>query len=120
MYFGMMVMMVLGIMGYLYYAQADFILADEPGERVLSCARRSREMMKGRRMVLMTLLLSFVLLFLLISFASAMLEGMVGTVVALVIQMLGGLFLSVYMLATQAVFYEALRLAPAQQVPEEM
>ena len=120
MYFGMMVMMVLGIMGYLYYAQADFILADEPGERVLSCARRSREMMKGRRMVLMTLLLSFVLLFLLISFASAMLEGMVGTVVALVIQMLGGLFLSVYMLATQAVFYEALQLAPAQQVPDEM
>jgi hypothetical protein len=45
---------------------------------------------------------------------------MVGTVVALVIQMLGGLFLSVYMLATQAVFYEALRLAPAQQVPDEM
>ena len=118
-YFGMMVMLVLGIMGYLYYAQADFILADEPEERVLSCARRSREMMKGRRMVLMTLLLSFALLFLLISFASAALEGMTGTVVALVIQMLGSLFLSVYMLATEAVFYETLRLAPAQQIMEE-
>ena len=119
MYFGMMVMLVLGVMGYLYYAQADFILADEPGERVLSCARRSREMMKGRRMALMTLLLSFALLFLLISFVSAALEGMTGTVVALVIQMLGSLFLSVYMLATEAVFYEALRLAPAQQMMED-
>jgi len=119
MYFGMMVMLVLGIMGYLYYAQADFILADEPEERVLSCARRSREMMKGRRLMLMTLLLSFALLFLLIAFASAAIEGMTGTVVALVIQMLGSLFLSVYMLATEAVFYEALRVVPAQQMMEE-
>jgi uncharacterized membrane protein len=100
MYFGMTVMLILGIMGYLYYAQADFILADEPEERVLACARRSREMMKGRRMVLMTLLLSFVLLFLLISFASAAFGGMAGTVIALMLQMLGTLFLSVYMLAT--------------------
>ncbi len=120
MYFGMTVMLVLGIMGYLYYAQADFILADEPEERVLACARRSREMMKGRRMVLMTLLLSFVLLFLLISFASAAFGGMAGTVIALMLQMLGTLFLSVYMLATEAVFYEALRHAPAQQVVEEV
>jgi len=112
-------MLVLGIMGYLYYAQADFILADEPEERVLSCARRSREMMKGRRLMLMTLLLSFALLFLLIAFASAAIEGMTGTVVALVIQMLGSLFLSVYMLATEAVFYEALRVVPAQQMMEE-
>ena len=120
MYFGMTVMLVLGIMGYLYYAQADFILADEPEERVLACARRSREMMKGRRMVLMTLLLSFVLLFLLISFASAAFGGMAGTVIALMLQMLGTLFLSVYMLATEAVFYESLRHAPAQQVVEEV
>ena len=58
---GMIAMVVLGVMGYLYYAMAEFILADEPEERVLSCARRSKTLMKGRRGVLMSLWLSFLL-----------------------------------------------------------
>ena len=37
-YAGTILMFVLAVMGYLYYAMADFILADEPGERILSCA----------------------------------------------------------------------------------
>ena len=115
MYGGMLVMLVLGIMGYLYYAMADFILADEPGERVLSCARRSREMMKGRRGALISLLFSFILWYLLIFFAASVVESIAGSIASLMFQMLGTLFLSVYMLVTEGVFYETLRRAPVQQ-----
>ena len=116
---GMIAMAVLGVMGYLYYAMAEFILADEPEERILSCARRSKMLMKGRRSVLMSLWLSFLLWYLLILMVSSMVAGIAGAVIALVLQMLGSLFLSVYMLASEGVFYEALRLAPAPQIPAD-
>lgn len=111
---GMIAMTVLGVMGYLYYALADLILADEPEERVLSCLRRSKTLMKGRRAVLMSLLMSFLLWYLLVILVSSFAEGLAGSVIALVIQMLGSLFISVYMLASQGVFYEALRNAPQE------
>ena len=117
---GMIAMIVLGVMGYLYYAMAEFILADEPEERVLSCARRSKMLMKGRRGVLMSLWLSFLLWYLLILMGSSMVAGIAGSVIALVLEMLGNLFLSVYMLASEGVFYEALRLAPAPEIPAEV
>ena len=116
---GMIAMAVLGVMGYLYYAMAEFILADEPEERILSCARRSKMLMKGRRSVLMSLWLSFLLWYLLILMGSSMVAGIAGSVIALVLEMLGSLFLSVYMLASEGVFYEALRLAPAPQIPAD-
>ena len=116
---GMIAMAVLGVMGYLYYAMAEFILADEPEERILSCIRRSKMLMKGRRSVLMSLWLSFLLWYLLILMVSSMVAGIAGAVIALVLQMLGSLFLSVYMLASEGVFYEALRLAPAPQIPAD-
>ena len=116
---GMIAMVVLGVMGYLYYAMAEFILADEPEERVLSCARRSKMLMKGRRGVLMSLWLSFLLWYLLILMVSSMVAGIAGSVIALVLEMLGSLFLRVYMLASEGVFYEALRLAPAPEISVE-
>ena len=117
----MIVMTVLGVMGYLFYAMADLILADEPEERVLSCLRRSKAMMKGRRSVLMSLLLSFLLWYLLVILISSFIEGIGGSVVALMVQMLGSLFISVYMLASEGAFYEALRKAPLQQeVPADV
>ena len=111
---GMIAMLVLGVMGYLYYAQADFILADEPEERVLSCTRRSKEMMTGRRSQLLGLLLSFALWYLLVIFGSSAIAVMAGDVIGIMLQMLGSLFLSVYMLASEGIFYEALRTAPVQ------
>ena len=63
---GIIAMLVLGVMGYLHYALADLILADEPDEKVISCTRRSRELMTGRRGQLLALLLSFILWYFLI------------------------------------------------------
>ena len=116
MYGGMAVMLVLGVMGYLYYAVADFILADEPEERVVTCTRRSKMLMKGRRGALLSLMLSFLLWYILVIFVTAMIETMAGTVIALMLQMLGNLFISAYMLTSEGVFYEALRKAPVPQV----
>lgn len=118
-YLGMIVMVVLGVMGYLYYALSEFILADEPGERILSCIRRSRLLMKGRRSVLMSLYMSFLLWYLLVLFVTSFVAGIAGPVIGLVVQMLGSLFLSVYMLASEGAFYEALRKAPVQEIPAE-
>ena len=115
-WFGMLLVLVLGIMGYLRYAVADFILADEPEERVFSCVRRSREMMNGHRGVFLSLMLSFLLWYLLISFVTSFAAGIAGGVIGLMLQMLGSLFVSVYMLTAEGVFYEALRTAPAPAV----
>ena len=118
-YAGTILMFVLAVMGYLYYAMADFILADEPGERILSCARRSKVMMKGFRGRLFSLVLSFILWYLVIVLAASFIAGIAGSVMALVAEMLGGLFLSVYVTASEGAFYEALRHAPAQESPAE-
>ena len=113
---GMILMFVLAVMGYLYYAMAEFILADEPEERVLSCARRSKEMMKGLRSRLLSLMLSFILWYLVIIVGSSFIGGIAGSVIALVAEMLGSLFLSVYMLTSEGAFYETLRRMPVQEV----
>ena len=120
-YLSMIAITVLGVMGYLFYAMADLILADEPEERVLSCLRRSKALMKGRRSVLMSLLLSFLLWYLLVILVSSFFEGIGGSIFALMMQMLGSLFISVYMLASEGAFYEALRKAPLpQEIPADV
>ena len=115
MYAGFGAMLVLGIMAYMKYALADFILADEPDERVVSCMHRSREMMNGRRGLLFTLILSVYLWNFLIIIVSSFVANIAGNVVGLMLQMLGGLFVSVYMLTSEGVFYEALRASLSQQ-----
>ena len=118
-YAGMAVMLVLAVMGYMYYALAEFILADEPEERVLSCARRSKGMMKGLRARLFSLILSFIFWYILVIAAASFVSGIAGPVLALVAEMLGSLFISVYMLTSEGAFFESLRKAPVQAVPAE-
>ena len=117
--FGIIAMLVLGIMGYLYCAIADLILADEPEEGALSCIRRSKTLMKGRRGKLMSLMLSFLLWYLLIIILSSVVGEISGSVVAILAEMLGSLSLSVYMLAAKGAFYEALRKMPLPDIPAD-
>lgn len=117
-YFALLAMLVLGLMGYLRYALADLILADEPQERVLSCLRRSKTLMNGRTGALLGLMVSFILWYFLVSIAATFAAEIAGDVAGLLIQMLGSLFISVYMLTSRAVFYEALRTAPLGASPE--
>ena len=122
MYAGLGVMLVLAVRAYLLYAMADFILADEPGERVVTCVRRSREMMNGRRGMLFALVLGIYLWNLVISLVSTFVADVAGNIAALMLQMFGGLVVSVYLVTSEGVFYDALRAAIGQmplQVPAE-
>ena len=106
-------------MAALRYAMAEFILAEEPGEKIRACIRRSKEMMKDQKRNLFFLLLSFLLWYLLEMMIASMLTG----VLALVFQMLAGLALSVYMAASVAAFYLFLQSGakvPTEPEPEEL
>lgn len=116
---GTFLMLGLGVFGYLHYTLADLILADEPEERILACTRRSSQMMAGRKGALLSLLLSFILWYFLLLLVTSFLEDIVGPVFGLMLQMLGSLTLSVYVLLSEGAFYESLRLQPVQ-VPSEV
>jgi uncharacterized membrane protein len=110
-YVGIFVMIILGVFAYLHYALADFILADEPEERILSCVRRSKQHMAGRKGSLLSLVLSFALWYLLLLFITSFLSEL-SPILGLLLQMLGSLVLSTYVLLSVGAFYEAVRMAP--------
>lgn len=120
-YAGMGIMLVMGIIGYLRYELADFILADEPEERVLTCTRRSKQITEGRRGALLSLLLSFILWYLLVAFTASFVSVFAGPVIGLMFHMLGSLCLSIYVNVSEGAFFEALspRSGFVSPVPDE-
>ena len=107
MYAGTILMAVLGVMAYLRYAMADFLLADEPDSRVRDCVSRSLKIMKDKKGALFSLELSFLLWYLLELFIASFLAGMGSGVLSLMFQMLAGLAISLYMRASVGAFYDA-------------
>ena len=73
----------------------------DPGEKILSCIRRSKQLMKDKKKDLFFLLVSFLLWYLLEMLIASMLAGVLSTV----FQMLAGLALSVYAGCSVAAFY---------------
>ena len=108
-YGGLFLMLGLGLFAYLHYLLAELILADEPQERSLACVRRSKQLMAGRKGNMLSLLLSFLLWYILILLVGSLDVSLAGSVIILVLEMLGSLCLSVYMLLSKCAFYEALR-----------
>ena len=96
-----LLIVVPGAIAALRYAMSEFIMADEPGERILSCIRRSKQLMKDKKKDLFFLLFSFLLWYLLEMLIASMLAGVLSTV----FQMLAGLALSVYAGCSVAAFY---------------
>ena len=90
-----------GAIAALRYAMSEFIMADEPEEKILPCIRRSKELMKDKKKDLFFLLFSFLLWYLLEMMIASMLNGVLSTV----FQMLAGLALSVYAGCSVAAFY---------------
>ncbi|MBR5960096.1 MAG: DUF975 family protein [Clostridia bacterium] len=109
----MLLIAVPGIMAALRYALSEYIMADEPQTRILTCIRHSKELMKDKKKDLFFLLSTFLLLYLLELMISSMLSGVLG----LVFQMLAGLAISVYMSCSIAVFY--LFLESGEKTPKE-
>ena len=101
----MALMAVPGVMAALRYAMAEYILADEPGTRILECVRISKNLMKDRKKNLFFLMVSFLLYYLLQLLVASFLSGAGSNVPALMFQMFTGLALNVYMSASVAAFF---------------
>jgi len=115
-----LVMAVPGAIAALRCAMAEFILADEPETKITECIRRSKEQMRDLKRMLFTLLLSFLLWYLLQLLVASFLSGM-SSIIALLFQMLSGLALNVYMSGSEAAFYLETRLGkiPKRSPAEE-
>ena len=111
-----LLMVIPGVMAGLRYALSEFILAEEPSNKILFCIRRSKYLMRDQKKNLFLLLISFLLWYLL----SLLLSSMVTEVFSLVIQMLASLALSVYMAGAVGAFYMALDTGKMpEQAPEQ-
>jgi uncharacterized membrane protein len=100
-------------MAALRYAMSEYIMAEEPGSKILYCIRHSKELMREQKRSLFLLVVSFLLWYLLEVLISSMLPG----VLSLVFQMLAGLAITVYMSCSIAAFY--LRLKNASEKHED-
>ncbi len=99
-------MVVLALRAYLRCSMAPWMLADDPGHRVLLSVRRSREIMRGRTAQLAMLLISFYwMLFLLNLVLNLFLSGL-PVVLSMTIGMAAELAIDVYMLSAEGSFYE--------------
>ncbi len=116
------VMGVLGVMAALKYSMADILMAENTELGIREAARESRELMKGHRMQLFMVFLSFILWFLLENLAVGMISGTFGSISGLMVNMLCSLALSAYIYMTTCAFLRELKreregetdLSPAQ------
>lgn len=106
-----------GIIAMLRYSQAFFILADDPNKGVMECINESKWLMHGNKAKYFCLQLSFIGWALLTSLAIGIVSGFFSTflgysVLMVVIDWILGLaicWLTAYMTATEAAFYDILR-----------
>ncbi len=98
-------MAILGVIGMLHYALADLVMTDQTGTGIRAAARRGRELMKGRKMQLFSLYLSFILWYILEILLTNLVAGMFGTVAGLMMEMLCSLAISVYLYTSVCAFY---------------
>jgi len=99
-----------GIIAYYRYSMAAYIMFDEPELSVMECIRKSKEIMRGNKLDLFTLELSFIGWFLLAVMLSAMIalaNTTVTTIISGVVQYCFLIYLSAYMGIAEAAFYNA-------------
>lgn len=115
----MVVYIVLMIRAVFRYHLAPYILADEPETGICAAIRRSAQVMKGRKMELFGLQLSFIGWRLLLSLGQTLLMGVLGSVLGMALGMFASLFLQMYMYLAEASFYQAYAVGPVDaQGPE--
>lgn len=105
------------------FAMARFILADHPETGLFACIRRSREVMKGRKMELFCLELSFVGWSLLMMYAQMMLDSL-GPVIGMTLGRFVSMLLTLYMACATAAFYQEYAVGPlpadpAEEIPQD-
>lgn len=109
MWAGMAAMLVLGIRAALHYAMATRVMAEAPEKGIHQCIRESVTIMRRRKMLLVSLELSFILLSLCISLAESLLTGLLGSVLGSTLSMALSFALNIYMQMAVSAFYEVYR-----------
>lgn len=115
----MVLMIVLMVRAAYRYRLATYILADLPETGINAAIRRSSEVMKGRKMELFSLEISFVGWHLLISILQMMLLALFGTVIGMALGMFASFLLQMYMHMAIAAFYQEYAVGPLEPAKEE-
>ena len=115
----MAVMFVLMIRAMYSYRLATYIMADVPETGINASIRRSKEVMKGRRMELFGLEFSFLGWRLLLSMGQSMLLGLFGGVLGMTLGMFASLFLQTYMSMAETAFYQEYAVGPIAPAKED-
>ncbi len=102
---------------YLSCAMAPWILADDPAQGVFASVRRSREVMNGKRMQLLSLFLSFYWMLFMLNLALNLFLGALPVVISMTVGMAAELAVNVYMLTAVGSFYETNVLGQTIHVP---
>nr|MBR4280785.1 DUF975 family protein [Clostridia bacterium] len=119
----MALMFVLMIRAMYRYRLATYVMADMPETGINAAIRRSKEIMKGRKMELFSLELSFIGWRLLVSFGQTLLLGMLGGVLGAALGMFAAFLLQMYMYMATAAFYQEYGVSPVNfphQAQEEL
>lgn len=108
--FWMWLFIIPGFIAIYRYSQAFYILADDPSKGVMQCIRESKEMMLGNKGKLFFVHLSFfgwaVLISLIATFVASAIPFFASGIGFHILLTVLGLFLSVYLSITVAIFYE--------------
>ena len=115
----MAVMFVLMIRAMYSYSLGTYIMADVPETGINASIRRSKEVMKGRRMELFGLEFSFLGWRLLLSTGQSMLLGLFGGVLGMTLGMFASLFLQTYLSMAETAFYQEYAVGPIDPVRED-
>lgn len=100
------IMTVFGVLAALRYAMADYIMADRPQTKIMEAIDNSKVIMKDLKGGFFFLVLSFIGWDLLLFIVTNTLTVMFSPVIGLMVNMLLGLFLTVYTRTTFCVFFE--------------
>ena len=115
----MAVIFVLMIRAMYSYRLATYIMADVPETGINASIRRSKEVMKGRRMELFGLEFSFLGWRLLLSMGQSMLLGLFGGVLGMTLGMFASLFLQTYLSMAETAFYQEYAVGPIAPAQED-
>jgi uncharacterized membrane protein len=110
-----LLLIVPGIIASIRYSQAFYILIDHPEMKASDAINRSKEMMDGQKWKYFLLMLSFIGWYILLIFVLVILSAMGLQILSIIAFSIGMLGLMPYIYATQASFYEDLRLSYEEQ-----
>ncbi|MBR5345135.1 MAG: DUF975 family protein [Clostridia bacterium] len=95
-------LLVFGVMGYIRYIFAEYVMADKPETGVFASIREGRALVKGNSGRVLMMLISFIFWYLMISFVSGVFSGIIGTVISMALSIV----ISLYMSTCIAALYE--------------